>query len=385
MSVPSRIAAVDALRGLAIAGMILVNNPGSWSHVYPPLLHARWHGWTPADLIFPLFLFIVGVAAAYSLPRQRRCGASRKAILSRALIRSATLALLGWFLAVFYYDFTQVDYSWWQSRVLEIRLPGVLQRIGIVFALTAVLLVWLRARGIAVACVMTLAVYWLVMTFVPYTTADGVTHSGLWEFGNNLSAWLDHHLLGRQHVYYAEAMPLSFDPEGILSTLPALATCLSGVLTGMALQTSWQTVTKTRMLLLGGLSGIALGYALSSWVPINKTLWTPSYVLLSSGFASVLLSALLYVMDIKQHQRWARPLIVCGANSIAFYLLAGVLARCLMMIRIEDTSLHGFLYTNGFAPVLGALNGSLAFAAAFLLISYLPIAWMYRNGIFWKV
>lgn len=385
MASSSRIAAVDALRGLAIAGMILVNNPGSWSHVYAPMLHAKWHGWTPTDIIFPLFIFIVGIAAAYSLPRQLEKGIARREVMRHALVRAAKLVMLGWFLAVFYYDFSQPDYSWWQSRLLDIRIPGVLQRIGLVFALTACLLLWLGKRGLAVAFVASLSAYWLLMASVPYSTAEGQTYAGQWAFGNSLSAWLDHQVLGPNHVYYANATPFSFDPEGILSTLPAVATCISGVLTGMFLKSARDTAAKAGTLMVWGVVGIAIGYALSPLVPINKALWTPSYVMLSSGCALVLLSVLLYVMDVRHSQRWAKPLIICGANSIAFYMLAGVLARGLMMIRVEDTSLHGYLYTHVFASAFGELNGSLAFALCFLVVCYLPIWWMYRKGIFWKV
>ena len=385
MNTQSRIAAVDALRGLAIAAMILVNNPGSWSHVYAPMLHAKWHGMTPTDLIFPLFIFIVGIAAAYSLPRQLAKGVSRHQVMRQALLRSAKLLMLGWFLAVFYFNFAQPGYDWWQSRVLEIRIPGVLQRIGLVFAMTAMLLLWLGRRGIAAAFIITLAIYWLLMALVPYSTADGTIYAGQWAFGNSLSAWLDHQILGPAHVYYGEARPFSFDPEGILSTLPALATSLSGVLTGMYLQSAQTHARKSAATMVCGIAGIAIGYALSAAIPINKALWTPSYVFLSSGWSLVALSVLLFVMDVRGWQRWARPLIVCGANSIAFYMLAGVLARCLMMILVEDTSLHGYLYNDWFAPVFGPLNGSLAFAVCFLLVCYLPVAWMYRKGIFWKV
>ena len=385
MNTQSRIAAVDALRGLAIAAMILVNNPGSWSHVYAPMLHAKWHGMTPTDLIFPLFIFIVGIAAAYSLPRQLAKGVSRRQVMRQALVRAAKLLLLGGFLAVFYYNFAQPDYDWWQSRVLEIRLPGVLQRIGVVFALTAALLLWLGRRGIAAAFVITLASYWLLMALVPYADASGTTYVGQWQFGNSLSAWLDHHILGPAHLYYADAKPFSFDPEGTLSTLPALSTSLSGVLTGMYLQITDSHARKALMTMVCGVACIALGYALSPLVPVNKALWTPSYVFLSSGWSLVALSVLLYVMDVRRWQGWATPLIVCGANSIAFYMLAGILARCLMMVRVENTSLHGYLYNDWFAPVFGPLNGSLAFAVCFLVVCYLPVAWMYRKRIFWKV
>lgn len=380
-----RIAAVDAFRGITIAAMILVNNPGSWGHVYAPMLHAHWHGWTPTDLIFPFFIFIVGIAAAFSIPRQLERGALPAQVMKKALVRSAKLFGLGLFLALFYYQFSNPDYNWWQARVEHIRILGVLQRIALVFALTVVLMLFLRARGLIVAALVLLGVYSLSMLYLPYADSAGNVYQGQWAFGNSFAAWMDDAVLGIRHVYYPKATPFVFDPEGLFSTLPAVATCLLGVVCGHWLASDATPLRKSGNLALAGVIGVGLGYALSPVIPINKALWTPSYVLLTAGLGALILALLIVLMDVRGNTRWAKPFIVCGANSIAFYMLAGVLARILMMIPLAGTSLQGWLYTQVYAPLFGELNGSLAYAITFLLVCYLPIAWMYRKGIFWKV
>ena len=379
-----RIAAVDAFRGITIAAMILVNNPGSWSHVYAPMLHATWHGWTPTDLIFPFFIFIVGIAAAYAIPRQQAKGMSAADVLLKALVRSLKLIGLGLFLALFYYNFSDPDYSWWQSQLLEIRYPGVLQRIGIVFIITAILMVSFHRRGLIAWAIGLTAGYLVLMTAVPYPTGNP-QFQGNWEFGNSFAAWLDHALLGPAHVYYGKASPFAFDPEGLLSTLPAVVSCLTGVFTGMLLKSTLSLPEKVRWMVIYGVAGVIAGYVLNLWVPINKALWTPSYVLLTSGLALVILALLVWLMDISGRSGWATPFIICGSNSIAFYMLAGILARLLMMVPLGDTSLQGWIYRDLLVPIAGPLNGSLFYAILFLLVCFLPIWVMYKKGIFWKV
>lgn len=378
-----RIAAVDAFRGITIAAMILVNNPGSWGHVYAPMLHARWHGWTPTDLIFPFFIFIVGIAASYAVPRQMG-SMSRSDVMQKAFIRGGKLILLGLFLAVFFYNVHDPSYSWWHERVEQIRIPGVLQRIGIVFICTVLIMCFCRLRGQLIAAASLIAAYLAGMMLIRYPVT-GASYQGLWAFGNSFSAWLDYIIFSPSHLYYADATPFPFDPEGLFSTLPAIVSCLSGVWAGQWLQSSSPLQRKAQWLVVAGLTGIAIAYLADSTVPINKALWTPSYVCLSSGIGALVLALLVVIMDIGGHKGWAKPFIVCGSNSIAFYMLAGVLARVLLMIPVGDSSLQGWLYRQLFVPIGGELNGSLLYAVSFLIVCYLPIYWMYRKEIFWKV
>ncbi|QJR80479.1 DUF5009 domain-containing protein [Alteromonas pelagimontana] len=382
---PQRILAVDALRGIAIAAMVLVNNPGSWSHVYAPMRHAQWHGWTLADLVFPFFIFIMGVSAALSLPKQVASGKSAIQVINQAAIRAGKLFSLGLLLALFYYNFHVVDYSWWHQQVVELRVFGVLQRLGLVFFITAVCVVWLSARMIAVMFLLLLVLYWGLMALMPYSDASGNVYQGLWNFGNSFAAWVDANLLGVSHVFYRSATPFAFDPEGILSTLPAVASGLLGVLAGKGIQQPATWLVKLNWLIVAGAVLTASGLLLEQVVPVNKALWTPSYVLLTGGLALFSLSALIWLLDVKQLICWAQPLIICGSNSIAFYLIAGVLARLLIIIPVGNSSLHGWIYNKGLVPIFGELNGSLAFAVIFFIVSFIPIWLMYRKNFFWKV
>jgi len=380
-----RMLAIDALRGITITAMILVNNPGSWQYVYPPLLHAQWHGWTPTDLIFPFFIFIVGLSMSLSVPKQQSKGLQNTAILKQGLVRCTKLILLGLFLAVFYYNTFDPNYNWWTDRIVEIRLPGVLQRIGVVFLITLMLMLWLNNKGRIFSFFALLGGYWALMQWAVYYDAEGQAYSGLFDFGNSYAAWIDNWVFGPAHVYYPDATPFPFDPEGILSTLPAVATCLSGIFAGQWLAGNASLSRKTAVLAIVGVIGYIAGELLAYAVPINKALWTPSYVLMSSGLACLSLAACLFLIDMKGYKRWTAPFVVFGANSIAFYMFAGVLARILMMIPVGQTSLQGWTYTTVLQPLFGNYNGSLAFALLFLAISYVVMFGMYKRGIIWKV
>lgn len=381
----NRILAVDAFRGIAITAMILVNNPGSWQHVYPPLLHAQWHGWTVTDLIFPFFLFIVGIAISISIPRQLEKGMNGSEILYAAAVRMTKLVALGLFLAVFYYNFIAPDYNWFEQRILSIRIPGVLQRIGVVYFATVGLVLLLNTTGRLITTLAVLIGYWALLVFVPYSDANGFGYVGLFEHGNSLVAWLDNAVFGTDHVYYPAATPFAFDPEGILSTLPSIASCLTGVLAGQWLASNQSMIKKSTILLVVGIVLLIIGEIWDIVFPINKALWTSSFVMMSSGCACIVLAILMFLVDVKGYKQWTAPLLVFGANSIAFYMFAGVTARLLFMIPVDDTSLKSWLYNQCFQPIFGNVNGSLAFAITFLLVSYVVMYQMYRKGIFWKV
>ena len=267
----ARLTSLDAFRGLTIAAMILVNNPGSWQNVYPPLRHASWHGWTPTDLVFPFFLFIVGVSISFSMSRRIQQGSVTSAITFKILRRSILLFALGMFLRVFPFFSFQ-----------DLRIPGVLQRIAICYLCVALVFLHSGTKGRVGLTLILLVGYWAVMKYVPVPGYG----PGVWEFEGNLCSYIDTRLLAG-HLYKP-----TFDPEGILSTFPAIATTLLGTLTGDWLRSRMLHLTKmTGMMTAGGIF-IASGLLLHPLFPINKQLWTSTYVLLTAGAALVILGLL---------------------------------------------------------------------------------------------
>jgi predicted acyltransferase len=378
-----RLLALDALRGLTITGMILVNNPGSWNHVYGPLRHATWHGWTLTDLIFPFFIVIVGMSLQLSL--QRQSSQPKGLVLRHAAVRSMKLFGLGLFLALFYYNFADPAYSYIEQKLLTLRWLGVLQRIGLVYFATVFIVIYCGTRGRIAWLVGLCAGYLAAMLYLPYQDTQGNQFSGLLLFGNSFAAWLDHTVLGTHHVYYRAATPFAFDPEGLWSTLPAVASCLSGVLLAQWLQTERSLASKVRGLLLAGVIAVWLAELWHFSLPINKSLWTPSFVILSSGYCAIAMAACVWLCDIKRWRRWSAPFVVFGANAILFFMLAGVFARALVMIPVGDGLLKGWLFSRLFQPLFGNLNGSLAFALVFLALSYWLMLWCYRRDLIFKV
>lgn len=378
-----RLLALDALRGLTITAMILVNNPGSWSYVYAPLRHADWHGWTLTDLIFPFFIVIVGMSLQLSLQQVHLT--SKLAIVRQGALRSLKLFALGLFLALFYYNFRDVNYSYVEQKLLTLRWLGVLQRIGLVYFITLLIVLYCASRGRILWLLGLCAVYLLAMLFVPYQDAQGNQFRGLLLFGNSFAAWLDHTVLGAQHLYYRSATPFAFDPEGLWSTLPAVASCLSGVLMAQWLQAERSLVQKIRGLLLFGVVAVWLAELWHFSLPINKSLWTPSFVLLSSGYCAIALAACIWLCDVKGWRRWSAPFVVFGANAILFFMLAGIAGRLLGMLSVGQSSLHSWLFVRVYQPLFGNYNGSLAFAVSFLLLSYLLMHWCYKRGYLLKV
>lgn len=378
-----RLMSVDILRGLAIAAMVLVNNPGSWSYVYAPMAHAQWDGWTPTDVIFPLFLFVVGLSIVLATGKNGEFPPVGKTQWSRA----AKLFGLGLFLAVFFYNFRDSSYSWFSDRVEGIRWMGVLQRIALVYIASCYLVRWLSVPGLIVAAIACSLVPWLLMLWMPYQADSGEIFQGQLLFGNHFSAWLDQAFFGSQHVYYRDAQPFAFDPEGLLTTFPAISTCLIGILAGLV----WKRADSSAQTELGkywvvsGALMLLVGQLVHPWVPVNKALWSPSFVLVTAGVSSILLAGFYYVVDIRERRRVFAPLLVLGVNAIALFMLAGVVGRVLIMIPVADTTLKGWLFTSVFQPLFGSYGGSLAFAACCLAIFYWAMWQMYRRRVFWKV
>lgn len=363
-----RIRSLDAFRGATVAAMVLVNNPGSWSYVYPPLRHAEWNGWTPTDLIFPFFLFIVGVSLVVSFTRRELAGATARDLARKALLRAALIVLVGLLLS----GFPRYD-------LLHLRIPGVLQRIGVVYALSALIFLGFGPavrRWIAAAL---LVGYWLVMTQVaaPGGVAGDLSAAG------NLGAWLDRLVLGG-HLWTPD-----FDPEGILSTLPAVATCLVGTFAGERLLANRAPADRTVGLFLLGAALIVAGLAWDPWFPINKGLWSSSYVLLTGGIACQALAACYWIIDVLGQERWARPAYVYGTNALFAFVVSGLVARGMSLWRVDgpggSVSLKDWVFATALAPSLGPMVGSLAFALGNVLLVFLLTSVLYRRRIFLKL
>jgi len=355
---PQRLAALDAFRGATVAAMILVNNPGAGSSVYAPLEHAAWHGWTPTDLIFPFFLFLAGVSLAFST----RDSAGQAAW--RAL-KIFALGLFGaWFL---------------RFDLHTLRIPGVLQRIAVCYFAAFLARKWLRPPAVALLAALLLTGYWALMTFVPLP--DGTLPN--LEPETNLAAWIDRALLGT-HLW---ARSKTWDPEGVLSTLPAIATTLLGVLAGGLVRAPVTLTRKVAWLAGAGTALLLAGLAWGRSFPLNKNLWTSSYVLFTAGLAALLLGGLLLVTEGLGWRRWARPFTVFGVNAIVVFVGSGLLAKTLAYVKVPSdpgpVSLQAILHRSLFASWLPPYPASLAYALANVAGWYLVLWWMDRRG--WHV
>jgi predicted acyltransferase len=368
----SRLTSLDAFRGATIAGMILVNNPGSWSHVYAPLLHAEWHGWTPTDLIFPFFLFIVGVAMPISFGKRLARGDSKRQLARHVVKRSLILFGLGLFMALF------PSFSDWGT----LRIPGVLQRIGVVYLIAATVYLTLGARGRWAALALLLFGYWALMTLVP---VPGLGAGDLSAQGN-LGAYVDRLILGQEHLWRGDP----WDPEGLLSTLPAVGTTLLGIFTGEWLVSDRTESVKVRGLVAGSLIAVLVGLLWGMVFPINKNLWTSSYVVFTAGMGGLVLGAFYWMIELRGWKRWSQPFVIYGMNAIAVFVAAGLLTKTLVRVRVpaaagETTSLYNWIYTNLFASWAGPLHGSFAFALSYVVFWLFMMWLLYRRGIFIKI
>lgn len=367
-----RLLSLDAFRGLTVAGMILVNNPGTWGAIYSPFKHAEWHGWTPTDLIFPFFLFIVGVSITLALSRRAQDGGPKRDLYLKIFRRAAIIFLLGLVLAGFPF-----------FELSTLRIPGVLQRIAVCYLVASLIFLHTNWRTQALIAAALLLVYWAVMTLVP---VPGYGPSDLASKEWNIAAYLDRVVFG-EHVWRQARV---YDPEGLLSTIPAVATTLTGVLTGHWLRSRASGAEKVAGMFVVGAACAVLGWAWGFWFPVNKPLWTSSYVLLTTGLGLQLLAACYWLIDIHGRRRWALPFVIFGVNALAVFFLTGIAARALGLIKFASgggprLSLHEHIFNNLFLSWASPVNASLLFALCFVLVWLGLMALLYRRGIFIKV
>ena len=373
-TLPTRLVSLDVFRGLTVMLMTIVNNPGDWGHIYPPLEHAEWDGCTPTDLVFPFFLFIVGVSLAYALASARRDKAPLGPVLARVARRAAILFGLGVLTSLYpHFDFSTV------------RIMGVLQRIALVYFGCSLIYLISGWRTQVILLVIFLIGYAALMQLVP---VPGFGPANL-ESTTNLGAWLDRTVLTEPHLWKTSR---TWDPEGLLGTLPALGTGLLGLLTGQWLRWPGPTrISKSAGLALAGTLAIALGLVWNHWFPINKALWTSSYVLFAGGLALGLLALLYWLCDVRGHRRGLGPVLAFGVNAIAVFFGSAILSRTLGLLRLagpggQQVGGKEWLYEWGIAPFFSdPRNASLAGAVVCLLIWLAVLSWLRHHKWVWKV
>jgi predicted acyltransferase len=448
-----RLESLDALRGLTIAAMLLVNNPGSWSHIYWPLEHAAWNGWTLTDLIFPFFLFMVGVAMMYSFPKRLSQGASRSDLLKHVARRALALMILGWWGAswsrilwpgsdvtgapaiVLRFGFvalvlgavvllagTSRTRVWWSvfisgmvlflasaallgfddallTRLANIRIPGVLVRIGWVYLLASGIYFLTPTREALIRWIVGLLLayaVWMLLVPIPGFGLPDLSRgfpsesTPLHELFSNWAFFIDYHVLGshtwgvRQLSDSSGSLIWSFDPEGIISTIPATCSVLFGILTGLWMRRKdLDDSRKLNGLFVAASWLMVLGLVMSIWMPINKRLWTSSYTVFTAGMALLTMAALYHAIDMKGFRRWAYPFVAYGRNAIFAFVLSGMMAVTLGSVRVGgDMSLKSWIYNS--------LPGSPEFASFLFGILFVAfwagVSWiMDKKRIYFKV
>lgn len=426
-----RLLSLDVFRGLTIAGMILVNNPGTWSTIYSPLKHAEWNGATPTDFIFPFFLFIVGTSITLALGKRVERGEINKNIHLKIFSRAALIFFLGLLMAAFpLFDYTKSDvpaivkigamfviiaalYFWLTGKAIvslfllgllasaalisyftgysiypdnfsTLRIPGVLQRIAVCYLFAALIFIhtgWKKQLVIAGGL---LLLYWALMTLISVPGCEITSYN---DKACNLAAYLDRVLLTENHIWRSAKV---YDPEGILSTLPAISTTIAGVLCGHWLRQKIGDYEKVAAIFFFGVCLTAAGWTWGYWFPINKPLWTSSYVVYMAGLALCFFGFCYWLIDIKGYRKWAKPFGIFGVNALALFVGSGLMARMMNLVKFstgegKTISLQQVIFQHVFLAMASPINASLFYAISFVLF-WLFLMWLlYRRGIYIKV
>lgn len=364
-----RLVSLDVFRGATIAGMILVNNPGDWSHVYPALAHVAWNGWTPTDLIFPFFLFIMGTAIPFSYEKRIARGEGKGKLMRHVVTRALLLFAIGMFLTGI------PDFNYSHKLILD-----VLQRIGVIYLISGTLYLITDVKWQVVVAVAGIVIYWILMLFVP---VPGYGAGVLTPIGN-MWWYVDRILLHGWH-YHA---------EGILSLIPSVSTVFLGILTGHFLRTKRSGIEKAAVMLVAGNFGLVIGVIMAIWFPINKLLWSSSYVVFTAGFALEMLGVCFYLIDVKGYKSWTQPFLVFGSNAITSFFLSTFVALLLDLIGVSvlasggvavRESLKTYIFNAIFSPIASAYNASALYAIVYVIIWYGVMYVFYKRRIFIKI
>ncbi len=377
--VSNRLVSLDAFRGITILGMIMVNNPGTWSAMYGPLKHADWHGWTPTDLIFPFFLFIVGVAIVFANAGKLAKGTSKKELVISALKRSLILFGLGLVMAA-YPVFTFEPEFGFRPGLEKLRIMGVLQRIALCYFAATLIFLYFKPKVQYIWLFALVTLYWLAMTFIP-VPGHG---AGLFDDKvNNLAAFIDRAILG-EHLWVGTGR--QWDPEGLLSTIPAISTTLIGVWAGHILRNNeFDQTRKVAELMVIGTVLIIIGYVWDWHFPINKPIWSSSYALFTGGQGMVGLALCYWFVDVKGYKKWTQPFVVYGVNAITVFFMSGIIARTLGLFSVGDVTVQRWIFLTFFDSWLSTINASFAYSLVWVFAWYLILLVMYRKNIIIKV
>ncbi|MDJ1505482.1 DUF5009 domain-containing protein [Xanthocytophaga agilis] len=348
-----RFLSLDVFRGMTVAGMILVNNPGSWEYVYAPLRHASWNGCTPTDLVFPFFLFAVGNALSFAIGKYVSEGTGKvlQKIFTRTLLIFGIGLLLNWF------PFFKLQDGEWVFKTFDkLRIFGVLQRIALAYMGGALVVAFFKPKqSFAIACGLLIG-YWIILLSFGDLTLEG-----------NAVLKLDKWLLGEDHLYhgyYSEVLKqnIAFDPEGLLSFIPAIASVIFGFLVGRFIKEKGNTYEMLSNLFVFGSLAIFIALCWNMLFPINKPIWSSSYVFHTTGLAMILLGVVIYLVDLKGYKGWTNFFVIFGKNPLFIYVLSGIVPKLMSLVPVGDTNLSGWLYSGVLQPIAGDYNGSLLFA-----------------------
>jgi predicted acyltransferase len=397
VSVRERLLALDVFRGMTVAGMLLVNNPGTWSAIYPPLEHAKWHGWTPTDLIFPFFLFIVGITTELSLRARRARGDDESAIVRQIFKRAGLIFLFGLILAAFpFYTWAAIAENPTPSfldrvvhRFEHLRVLGVLQRIALAYLCGALLTLRTNWRQQLAILAILLFGYWALMTLVPVPDTGVPGRFVLDKPDQLLSAWLDRTVLGVDHLWSGSK---TWDPEGLLSTVPAIGTMMLGTFAGRWIGAQERPLSER----LAGLFAVGALLMMAGLVwhwgfPINKSIWSSSYVVFTAGMGAVSLATCLWLIDVCQLRRWTFPFVVYGMNPMLAFLGSGLMARLtvsVLSVEVADgtrVSIQGLLFSRLYASWLPPREASFAYAVSFVALWFLILWAAWKRGLVLKV
>lgn len=401
-NIRERLLSLDVFRGLTVAGMLLVNDPGTWSAIYPPLKHAEWHGWTPTDLIFPFFLFIVGITTQLSISARRARGDDERAIRRQILRRGALIFLFGFLINGFpFFTWGAVpglsDPSFLErvvDRLQNWRVMGVLQRIALAYMVSALIATRARVRTQVVVTAALLFVYWFVMTVLPVPGTNGTPGALLLGHGaTTMAGYWDRMLLDwsrfglGNHLWIGS---LTWDPEGVLSTTGAVCTALLGNLAGRWIGERRPLIDRIGGLFAAGAIAMMVGLMWHWSFPINKSLWTGSYVIFTAGMACVTLATIMWLVDVQNWRWWVKPFVIYGVNPMVAFVGSAVMARLIYSIITvnyhgQRVSLESAIYQSVFASWLSPLNASLAFALTFVALWFGILTVLYRRNIVFKV